>query len=112
MLGKSLKIITNICSLSMMSKTGTTKKALQGLKAKQVGRNRNIVASDAEDIAHMTAKGLNESEACAILGLDRTRWYEWKDRHKTEYAETFTRIKGNRVRNLLSEIEAASEGDA
>ena len=58
----------------------------------------------------MTAKGLNETEACAMLGIRRETWYAWKHDNVSVYSDIFTRIRGNRINNLLGKIELASAG--
>jgi len=75
-------------------------------------KGRKITETDAKDIAEMTAKGLNETEACAMLKITRDSWYNWKSRNADRFGEIFTHVRGNRLKNLLSEIETAAKGDA
>ena len=74
------------------------------------GQNRNITPSDADEIARITATGLNESEACAMLGLRREAWFAWKCRNSVKYSDIFTRIRGQRLDNLLKQIDKAATG--
>ena len=76
------------------------------------GRNRAFTMQDAESIAELTTKGLNESESCARLGLSRDAWFTWKHRNPERASEIITRIRANRLANLLGEIETAAKGDA
>lgn len=76
------------------------------------GRNRAFTVQDAESIAELTTKGLNESESCARLGLSRDAWFTWKTRNPDKAGEIITRIRANRLANLLGEIETAAKGDA
>jgi len=73
---------------------------------------RAFTIQDAEAIAELTAKGLNESEACSRLQLNKDSWFNWKHRNPDKSGELITRIRANRLANLLSEIETASRGDA
>jgi hypothetical protein len=75
-------------------------------------KSKRIDVKDAEAIAQLTAKGLNEAEACAMIGLRRESWYNWKSDHKADFEELFTQVRGNRLKNLLHEIETAAKGDA
>lgn len=75
------------------------------------GQNRRITPSDAEQIAELCATGLNESEACAIIGIPRReQWFNWKSIHKSEYEDIFTRIKASRIKNLVGQIDKAANG--
>jgi hypothetical protein len=95
-----------------------TPKAKQGKQSQLVTTEtatpeprRRIRETDAEEIAKITARGLNESEACALLGIKRETWYAWKGDHADKYSHIFTRIRGNRIDNLLKEVETAAAGD-
>jgi len=73
---------------------------------------RAFTIHDAEAIAELTAKGLNESEACSRLQLKKESWFNWKHRNPDKSSELITRIRANRLANLLGEIETAAKGDA
>jgi hypothetical protein len=73
---------------------------------------RAFTIQDAEAIAELTAKGLNESEACSRLQLKKESWFNWKHRNPDKSGELITRIRANRLANLLGEIETAAKGDA
>lgn len=67
---------------------------------------------DIEAIIALVCKGLNESEACAKMGIDRERYYNWKYIHKSEYDDLFTRLKAEKLNRLVDCVEVATEGDA
>ena len=91
--------------------TISRKAEIESRKASQV-KTRKILPSDAEAIAELTAQGLNESESCAMLGIKRESWFNWKSINASQYDDIFTRIRGNRIKSLISEVQAAAHGDA
>lgn len=74
------------------------------------GQTRRITEGDAVEIARITSKGLNESEACAMLGFRRETWFTWKHENAVKYGNIFTRIRGQRIDGLLAQIDKAAEG--
>lgn len=103
---------SSLSSMAKMTKTPTKRVMHSGKEVAITHTAPRLTTTQAEEIYTLTTKGLNESEACAILGIDRQRWFNWKSINKSRCEDIFTRIRGNRLQNLIGQIEAAAEGDA
>ena len=75
------------------------------------GQAARLTALDCEAIIKLVCRGLNESEACAHLGIKRERWFNWKSIHASEYVDMFSRLKAARINSLLGSIEQVGEVD-
>ena len=73
-------------------------------------KSARISIADAESIAKLVAKGHNKSEACALLGIIRDSWFNWKCINKSRCEDIFTRIKAEKVGRLLESVEVATVG--
>ena len=80
------------------------------LKRSQAIKGRRLAESDIQAILEMTAKGLNETEACLQIGIKPHAWFNWKVDNKDKYQDTFTRIRGNRISHLLEQVDKAANG--
>jgi len=74
-------------------------------------RRKSITPEDVDAICRLTARGMTEKQSVAKLGINETQWWTWKTRHKDKFEKAFTRIKANRIDNMLANMEAHANGD-
>jgi hypothetical protein len=74
------------------------------------GPRRRITVADANQICQLMVDCmLNESEACAHLGLDRQNWYQWKQANESKFSHVITRVRAARYRSLVKRIEKTGQ---
>mgnify|MGYP003351989770 FL=1 len=94
------------------TKRQTKGKALYKIQAKGVTDKRNpkIDQTVIDGIAALVAKGLNETEACALLGVKPEAWFNWKVLHKHKYNDALSRIRAAKINSCLEAIDQAGDG--
>ncbi len=82
------------------------------LEATQKPRRR-ITEHDLEILAEHYRDGLNDTEACQLVGIHRDTWYQWKRRarNNSRFDAILARMKGNRIKWCFGKIEAAANKD-
>ncbi len=74
---------------------------------------RRITEHDLEQLAEHYRDGLNDTEACQLIGIHRDTWYQWKRRNgnSTRFDTILARMRGNRIKWCFGKIEAAANKD-
>jgi len=64
-----------------------------------------------EAVCKLVAKGMTETQASAKLGIKDKAWWNWKSLHKEKFNEAFTRLKAQRIDNLLANMQDHADGN-
>ncbi len=74
---------------------------------------RRITEHDLEQLAEHYRDGLNDTEACQLVGIHRDTWYQWKrrERNQPRFEAILSRMRGNRIKWCFGKIEAAANKD-
>jgi hypothetical protein len=72
---------------------------------------RRIDATTVNDIARLAAVTLTESEACRLLNILPSTWFEWKSKHRRgeKYGALLETFRAIRIETLIGRIEDASD---
>lgn len=77
-------------------------------KLKKPGINRE----DVQSVARQVVRGLTETEACMVLGLDYKSWRKAKERIPTDkWQELVAYERGNRIDGMMGSIESHTVKD-
>jgi hypothetical protein len=76
------------------------------------GQRRQITMQDVQSIAELCNMRMTETEACANLGIDSRRWFEFKVRKDVapEFSNALSRVRAAKIKSILNSIEDAGHG--
>lgn len=79
---------------------------------RKIHQFKRIDPSHAESVANLVAtRRFTETEACGLLDIKATAWFNWKSRHIKLFNDTLVKCRAAKMNKVLNDIEIIADGD-
>jgi hypothetical protein len=79
---------------------------------KRPAKRRAIDARTIDEVARLVARSLTESEACRLIGIQPSVWFDMKSRcrRSEKFAARLEHFRAKRIDGLVARVEKSAEG--